>query len=277
MWIHIRWPLQSFVLLGFLFAVTVGRISWSADLAKGFIAWLLLCAGITVFNSYYDKDDKPVAGLPDPPPAARSMIISASAFKLLGLWIALSLNKLFLVMYLIGAIISVLYSHKNFRLKANGYVAVAVNFLVGAITFVAAISLGAFSGEILGLGAAAAGSFLASVYLMMQVHQKQEDGSRGDISIMVRHGRRATLSAALVLMSLALAFSALAWLLADYSPVYLLLFACYFGAVFFFVFKWLKRREDPREDFRIMNQLTMRSSYAANLILATIYLLEVLR
>ena len=61
--IHIRWPLQSFTLLGFLFGMVVSRIDLSADLILGFISWFFLCSAIAVFNSYYDKDEKPVAGL----------------------------------------------------------------------------------------------------------------------------------------------------------------------------------------------------------------------
>lgn len=275
--IHIRWPIQSFTLLGFLFGMVVSRINLSADLILGFISWFLLCSAIGVFNSYYDKDEKPVAGLENPPAAAISMLIGAWLFKLSGFIIALFLNKMFLIIYIAGVVFSVLYSHERFRLKSNGYIAVILNFVVGAMTFLAASSFSLPSPAILFLDGATAGFFLEAIYLMMQVHQKEEDNNRKDISIMVLYGRKVTITSAIVLMIVAAILSLVSLVASDYQWFYIFALVVYFTIILFFSYIWLKKQEEPMQDFKIMNKLIMRLSYAANLILAVIYVFETLQ
>ncbi len=275
--IHIRWPLQSLTLLGFLFGIVVTRVAFSMELVFGFTSWFLLCAGITVFNSYYDKDGKPVAGLEKPPPTTTIMLAGAWLLKLSGFLISLFLNKTFLAMYGVGVVLSVVYSHKKIRLKSNGYRAVFVNFCIGAITFLAASSFSVPSQEILFYGSIAAGFFLSAMYLMMQVHQKEEDATREDISIMILHGRQATIIAAIITLIGAALFSLLSFAESGYHWVYYLILAIYFIIIIFLNCIWLKKKEDAIADFKIMNTLTLRASYVANVILAVIYILETVR
>ena len=273
--IHIRWPLQSFTLLGFLFGTAVSRANFSVDLVLGFISWFFLCAGIAVFNSYYDKDVCPVAGLEHPPATTFSMLVGAWFLKLFGLIIALFLNKIFLLTYIMGVILSVLYSHEKFRFKSNGYVAVLLNFIVGAMTFIVASSFSSVNATILFLGSITAGIFLAAIYLMMQVHQKEEDKTRQDISIMVLYGRKITLTSAICLMTIAAVLSTITFVLSGLHWFYILILVIYFGIILFVSYLWLNRQEEPISDFKIMNKLTMWLSYIANLILAVIYIFEI--
>jgi len=242
----------------------------------GFISWFFLCSAIAVFNSYYDKDTKPVAGLENPPVATSSLLVGALLLKLFGLIIALFLNKLFLLMYIIGILISVLYSHKNFRFKSNGYVAVLINFIVGTITFIAASSFVHLNTQLLLLGSITAGIFLAAIYLMMQIHQKEEDIERQDISIMVSHGRKTTLISAIILMFMASILSSITLKFSGVSWFYISIIIIYFFVILFSSYKWLKNQENPTSDFKIMNKLTMRLSYSANLILLIIYIFDVI-
>lgn len=273
--IHIRWPLQSFTLLGFLFGMVVSRIDLSTDLILGFISWFFLCSAIAVFNSYYDKDEKPVAGLENPPTAAISMLIGAWLLKLSGFIIALFLSKMFLTIYIAGVVLSVLYSHEKFRLKSNGYIAVFLNFVVGVMTFLAAASFSLPSTAILFFGSVTAGSFLAAIYLMMQVHQKVEDKDRKDISIMVLYGRKVTITFAIFLMIVAATLSLVSLTMSNYQWFYIVILIVYFATILLFSYMWLKKQENQTSDFKIMNKLTMRLSYAANLILVAIYIFEI--
>jgi len=272
--IHIRWPIQSFTLLGFLFGMVISRVNFSIELILGFISWLSLCSAIGVFNSYYDKDEKPVAGLENPPPAAVSMLIGAWLLKLFGFVIALFLNKIFLVIYVAGVVLSVLYSHEKFRFKSNGYVAVFINFIAGAMTFLAASSFSLPRPAILILGGATAGFFLAAIYLMMQVHQKEEDKGRKDISIMVLYGRKITIISAIALIAIAAILALTSFVIAGYQWFYILILIAYFMIVLFFSYVWLKKQEDSMLDFKIMNKLILQLSYAANIILAVIYIFD---
>jgi 4-hydroxybenzoate polyprenyltransferase len=253
----------------------VSRIDPSVNLVLGFASWFFLCSAIAVFNSYYDKDEKPVAGLENPPTAAFSMLIGAWLMKLSGFIIALLLNKMFLMIYIAGVVLSVLYSHEKFRLKSNGYIAVFLNFVVGAMTFLAAASFSLPSTAILFFGSVTAGSFLAAIYLMMQVHQKVEDKDRKDISIMVLHGRKVTITFAIFLMIVATTLSLVSLTMSNYQWFYIVMLIVYFATILLFSYMWLKKQENPTSDFKIMNKLTMRLSYAANLILIVIYIFEI--
>lgn len=273
--LHIRWRLQSFTLLGFLFGAVVSRANFSVNLVFGFISWLFLCSGISVFNSYYDKDKGPVAGLESPPAATSSLLVGAWILKSVGFIIALFFRGLFLKLYVVGVILSVLYSHKDFRFKSNGYVAVLINFIIGVVTFLAVSSFSSPSASILWFGGITSGVFLAAVYLMMQIHQKSEDALRQDISIMVLYGRKTTLVSAICLMGIAAILSFVTFVLSGFGWLYILVLAIYFAVVLFFSFVWLSKQEESISDFRIMNVLTMRLSYFANLILAIIYVVDV--
>lgn len=274
--IHIRWPLQSFTVLGFLFAITISRTNLSIDLAMGFFSWFLLCAGITVFNSYYDKDTGPVAGLINPPSTSFSMLVGAWTLKLSGLFIALFLNEVFLITYVTGIILSVLYSHEKFRLKSNGYIAVLFNFIIGAMAFCVGASFSPIHWRTLSYGAIGAGMFLAAIYLMMQVHQKEQDMFRKDFSIMVIHGRRVTLISSILIMLFAAIFCLASFVSAGYQSAYIVGICAYFLAIFVSSYLWFKRRATSTSDFKIMNRLTTRISYAANIIIILIYFFEVL-
>jgi len=274
--VHIRWPLQSFTLLGFLFGMVASRVQPSFDLLLGFISWFLLCAGIVVLNSYYDKDVSPVAGLERPPKTNISMLFGAWIFKIIGFIIALYLNEIFLFSYISGVILSVLYSHKSFRLKSYGIIAVLFNFIVGATTFLVVTSFTTTNTAIIYLGSITSGIFLAAIYLMMQIHQKDDDETRNDISIMVQFGKKITLITTISLMIIAAIFSIVTLSLASLSWLYIPVSAIYFFTIIILSQAWMRKNGDSISDFKIMNRLTLRLSYAANLILGLIYIFDIL-
>ena len=273
---HIRWPLQSFTLLGFLFGMVASRVQPSFDLLLGFISWFLLCAGIVVLNSYYDKDVSPVAGLERPPKTNISMLFGAWIFKIIGFIIALYLNEIFLFSYISGVILSVLYSHKSFRLKSYGIIAVLFNFIVGATTFLVVTSFTTTNTAIIYLGSITSGIFLAAIYLMMQIHQKDDDETRNDISIMVQFGKKITLITTISLMIIAAIFSIVTLSLASLSWLYIPVSAIYFFTIIILSQAWMRKNGDSISDFKIMNRLTLSLSYAANLILGLIYIFDIL-
>lgn len=230
---------------------------------------------MTVFNSYYDKDEGPVAGLQHPPTVTHSMLIGAWLLKLLGFTIALFLGKMFLGLYIVGVVLSILYSHKSFRLKSNGFVAVLLNFIVGSMTFLAASIFSSPGSAILLLGSATAGLFTAAMCLMMQVHQESEDKRRQDTSIALLYGRRMALFSAIILIIIAGVFALTVLALSGLHWIYTATVALYVVFVLFASYAWIKKQGNPASDFKIMNTLTMHLSYAGNLILVVTYILNI--
>ncbi len=275
--IHMRWRLQSFVLLGFLFGLTVGHVEFSLLVVGGCVAWFFLCSGIAVYNSYYDKDKGAVAGLPRPPATTPAMLVGAWVLKLAGLVMTALLPPLFLIVYAVTVLLSVLYSHKKFRFKANGYVAVVFNFILGVMTFLVATSFVHPTAAIFFLGGITAGLFLASIYLMTQIHQREEDRSRGDISITVLYGERVTLGSAAILMSVA-GILLFATFIVSGQPWYALaILGAYFLAVILFCYLWLQKSGRSLSNFTTMNNLVLRSSYAGNALFIIIYIFNTVR
>lgn len=275
--IHMRWPLQSFTLLGFLFGMIVGRVNLSLHVIAGFIAWFFLCTGIAVFNSYYDKDKSPVAGLGNPPATTHAMLVGAWLLKFIGLVIAIFLHRLFLVIYLVGVILSVVYSHEKFRFKSSGYIAVIFNFFLGVMTFIVADSFVHTKAFIVFLGSMTAGFFLASIYLMTQIHQRKEDEARGDLSIAVLYGKKIALSGVIILMLIAAILFSITFIVSNQSWFSLVILAMYFAMIVYFSYVWLQKHEQSWSDFTTMNKLVLRSSYGANIILIIMYILEIAR
>lgn len=268
--IHIRFPLQAYTLLGFLFGLLIGKINFSYIILLAFLSWFLLCAGITIFNSYYDKDKNPVAGLKKPPKTSKSMLYGSLTMQLSGLIISSLINLVFTFLYILTFVLTFLYSHKNFRLKSNGFIALFINFFVGLSTFSATASL---NGNLISksniFGAIGSGLFLVSVYLMMQVHQIVEDKRRGDFSIAVKFGRRTTI----ILATLFLIISGLSITTSFYFSYFpswiLILTLIYFISVLFMLQLWVK---ETNNDFKTMTKITNYLSYMGNIILLILYL-----
>ena len=156
-----------------------------------------LYGGATAFNSFYDQDRGPIGFWKRPRPATTAVRDLALALQVLCVvlllrW-GLPVAGIALVMLLMGAA----YSHPLTRWKASpwgGIAAVALGQGAGALLlgFYATGGSGLPRGDILllALGAALA---TAGLYPVTQIYQIDEDRSRGDVTLPVRYGWRATL------------------------------------------------------------------------------------
>jgi len=264
---HIRPMIQIYTLLGFLFAAVVIPVDPSTLLIP-LISWLLLSMGITVFNSYYDEDKDPVAGLKNPPPVNKSMFWASVLYYVLGFIIAITINLTFVYFYTLCAVMTILYSHKKVRLKSDGNIALTVNFLVGVLTFAAVTSFNQSADlYLMVLGMFTCGSFLAGIYAMMQVHQVREDLERNDISFAAKHGRRATILLSIAL-SLVASILALYLLLMSISKLlFSLMLAIAFFSIFFLVIWSYKKDDTSVTDFRMMTRITNFITISSTIVL----------
>jgi len=273
--IHIRWPLQSYALFGFLFTILVLNLEISEKIVFGFISWSLLWIGATLFDSYYDKDDKPVAGLPKPPKISKSLLYGAWLFKIIGFIFALQVNNIFQGIYIMGALASIGYSHKNFRLKSSGYFSLFANFCTGVATFVAFSSFLFPHPKTFFLGITTIGFFQASTYLIMQIHQVREDKIREDKSIAVVFGKKKALSLATMFLAISGIFGILTFFEANLPKSFIIISGLYFLILIGLILRWRSKKQNPKEDFKTMNKLTIYSSYIANTVLLITYIFRI--
>ncbi|MEK6895120.1 MAG: UbiA family prenyltransferase [Nanoarchaeota archaeon] len=272
--IHIRWSLQTYTLLGFLFGLIIAKVVFGINVLFALLSIFLLWSGVTLFNSYYDKDDKPVAGLKNPPKVNKSLFYGSIIFKLLALILALFINKIFLALTIITIILSFLYSHRFFRFKSNGFVALFFNFIAGFLTFLSASSLSNLSllkYNIL-LGSFSSGFFLMSIYLMMQVHQIKDDKERGDISYALMFGRNRALITSILFLILAGLFGLTSLYLSSLLFQLFILVAYMIIGLLLVIF-WIRDKNSKRE-FDSMSKVTNYFSFVGTFILLILYIIQ---
>jgi 4-hydroxybenzoate polyprenyltransferase len=188
-WLHLRIPFSFFLLPIFIFSLSVSpnisgsRIGWVF-----FILHFLLYPASNGYNSYFDKDEKSIGGLRNPPPVNSGLYYLALLFDLLAIVIGfLKVNLTFAVMLLIYGLVSKAYSHPSIRLKKyaiTGWVITGV--FQGVFTFLMCyIGVNDFSIENIWKPQLLFAGFLTSLmlwanYPLTQVYQHEEDAKRGD-------------------------------------------------------------------------------------------------
>ncbi|HTP33424.1 MAG TPA: UbiA family prenyltransferase [Candidatus Acidoferrales bacterium] len=270
--IHARWPIQSYVVAGFLLGLLLALVPLSTTTIWAFFSWLLLCIGLTIFNSYYDKDEEPVGGMVHPPKVTEGLFWGSLITQMIALAIAVFISRTFFLLALFMYVVFFLYSHRMFRFKSNGYAAVFLNGLLGATTILAASSLGGDLSrpEIL-CGAATAFFFKNSVYIMMQVHQIEEDTLRGDRSIAVMYGRRKTLLASLVMILISGVFATSALYILSQGYLLPILMCGYFLSIAALYVLWMSRDGNKQKDTVRMNRMVYYTGYVGSVVFSVSY------
>jgi 1,4-dihydroxy-2-naphthoate octaprenyltransferase len=213
-WLHLRIPFSFFLMPVYIFALgispnfTESRLLWSF-----IIIHLFLYPASNGFNSYFDKDEKSIGGLKNPPPVNKGLYYLSLLFD--GVAIVLGFIKvsmLFAVMLLVYGLVSKAYSHPSIRLKKfpiGGWLTVGVfqGFFTFLMCYVGINDFGienVMNARIL-IPATLSSIILLGTYPMTQVYQHEEDAKRGDRTISLMLGIRGTFIFVLIIFTLAAA------------------------------------------------------------------------
>jgi len=213
-WLHLRIPFSFFLMPVYIFALgispnfTESRLLWSFV-----IIHLFLYPASNGFNSYFDKDEKSIGGLKNPPPVNKGLYYLSLLFD--GVAIVLGLIKirlLFAVMLLIYGLVSKAYSHPSVRLKkfpVGGWLTVGLfqGFFTFLMCYVGINDFGIenlMNARIL-IPASLSSIILLGTYPMTQIYQHEEDAKRGDRTISLMMGIRGTFLFVLIIFTLAAA------------------------------------------------------------------------
>ena len=189
--LHLRIPFFFFLLPVFLFACAVANeVNWLNFWLTFLILHFLVYPASNGFNSYFDKDEKSIGGLKNPPPVTTQLYWTALLFDLIGMTIGLLVSLEFVVMIFIYGLVSKAYSHPNIRLKKYPIVGwLAAGLFQGYFTYLlcytALVEISVFetsSWQIHFPGILSSALLLGS-YPMTQVYQHEEDEMRGDLTI----------------------------------------------------------------------------------------------
>ena len=212
--LHMRpaeWPIMAgHTLVGYVLAVGfsgVVRGAWWWQTLGGLAIWVIFLNGGTLaINSVFDKDEGDIGYLNAPPPLPRHLLAFSVALLAGGQLLAFALPPAFRVAYAICFLLSILYSVPPFRFKAVAGVDWVINMWgFGTLTPFAAW---AATGRPLDAGHALVllgfCPLFAGLYPLTQLYQMEEDRRRGDRTLALLLGLRASLGVAIGCAALAI-------------------------------------------------------------------------
>jgi 4-hydroxybenzoate polyprenyltransferase len=159
------------------------------DLLAVLGAWTLLHIGTMWRNAARDRDEGPVLfGVAAPPPAGLAR--AADLALLLAVGVALLAPPVATVSLAVCAALAVLYSHPRTAWKAHPVLGPAVNVIgYGLLTPLAGWAAAAVAPTPrLPLVLVCTAAAMAALTFVAQVFQGEEDGARGDRTLVVTHG-----------------------------------------------------------------------------------------
>src|SRR6187431_2412163 len=118
-WLHLGIPFSYFLLPVFLFSLSV-----SPNITEKTLLWTFLIVHIFLYpasngyNSYFDKDEKSIGGLKNPPPVNKGLYFLSLLFDVIAIALAfVKIGWAFAVMVFVYGLASKVYSHPSTRLK----------------------------------------------------------------------------------------------------------------------------------------------------------------
>jgi hypothetical protein len=244
--LHLRIPFSYFLLPVYLFAVGVSPNFTEDSLLWTFvIIHLLLYPASNGYNSYFDKDEKSIGGLKNPPPVNRGLYYTSLIFDALAFLLAyLKVSLLFALMIFIYGLISKAYSHPAIRLKKYPIIGwITVGLFQGFFTFIMSyVGVNHFEfGQLMQakvlLPAALTSVMLLGNYPMTQVYQHEEDAKHGDKTLSMMLGVRGTFLFVQVVFALA-SIGFIIYFNNYFSSVYSTAFVCALAPVIMFFMFW---------------------------------------
>lgn len=199
-WRHLRIPFSFYLMPVFFFALGLSPNLNGDRLLIVFVSLhLFLYPSSNGYNSYFDKDEKSIGGLRNPPKVTKGLYYLSLIFFMISLILGLKINFQFSSMLLVYSLVSMAYSHPSIRLKKYPYISwVVAGFFQGCFTFgLAYAGLSDFGWEVFAKSHVLIPGLLTSLmlwgsYPLTQVYQHEEDAKRGDITLSLKLGKKGT-------------------------------------------------------------------------------------
>ena len=193
--LHLRIPFSFFLMPVFVFAWAI-----KPDVEISNLLWVFVTLHVFLYpasngyNSYFDKDEKSIGGLKNPPSVTKDLYWAALIFDLVAILIGFIIRWEFALMLFIYGLVSKAYSHPAIRLKKHAFTSWFIaGFFQGAFTFVTAyiglqnVSFSELSWDVF-TPALLSSALLWGSYPMTQIYQHEEDAKRGDKTLSYRLG-----------------------------------------------------------------------------------------
>ena len=200
-WLHLRIHFSYFLLPVFLFSLAISpNITENSILWTFIIVHFFLYPASNGYNSYFDKDEKSIGGLKNPPPVKKGLYYLSLLFDVIAVVLGfLLINPPFAFMLLIYGLVSKAYSHPAIRLKklpVTGWL--VAGLFQGLFTFIMCyIGINKYSFENVYKFNVLIPGILSTLmlwanYPMTQIYQHEEDEKHGDMTLSRKLGIRGT-------------------------------------------------------------------------------------
>jgi 1,4-dihydroxy-2-naphthoate octaprenyltransferase len=280
--LHLRIPFSFFLMPVYLFALCISpNIDGKSILWSFFIIHLLLYPASNGYNSYFDKDEKSIGGLKNPPPVKKELYYVSVLFDMAAIVLGLLMvSKEFAVMLFIYGVISKAYSHPLIRLKKYAVAGwLTVVLFQGLFTFAMCYAgINKFGFENLVQVKVLFPGFLTSLmlfatYPMTQVYQHEEDVKRGDITMSVKLGTRGTFYFAMAFFAVAAA-GFIYFFITTFSAFYAVVFIGMQSPVVIYFLSWFASvMKDPsKADHKSTMRLNFISALCLNAFFVFLFL-----
>lgn len=281
-WLHLRIHFSFFLLPIFLFSLSISpnfngqRIFWVF-----FILHFLLYPASNGYNSYFDKDEKSIGGLKNPPPVTPGLYFLALALDVFAIVLGyIKINTTFAIMLLIYGLVSKAYSHPLIRLKKYAWTSwIITGLFQGAFTVAMCYAgLNDFDFYNLRTPAVVIPGMLASLmlwanYPITQVYQHEEDVKRGDYTLSAKLGITGTFKFAAAVFLIAITSFAL-YFRSSFGTKYAGVFLMALIPVLLYFLYWflLVRRESHKADYSHTMLLNLISGVCLNTYFCYLFL-----
>lgn len=281
-WLHLRIPFSYFLLPVFLFSLAISpNVSEKPLLWTFIIIHILLYPASNGYNSYFDKDEKSIGGLKNPPPVNKGLYYLALLFDTVAIILGyFEINLTFALMLLIYGLVSKAYSHPGIRLKKfpiTGWL--VAGLFQGLFTFVMCyIGINKFSLENIWKSSVLIPGILCSVmlwanYPMTQIYQHEEDGKRGDETFSRMLGIRGTFYFVAAVFGIA-TLGFVLYFNTFFSTKYSLIFVTALFPVVLYFFYWFSKayKDETKADYKHTMWLNFISATCLNIFFIYLFL-----
>jgi len=281
-WLHLRIPFSYFLLPVFLFSLSVSpnfnaaRLFWVF-----FIVHFLLYPASNGYNSYFDKDEKSIGGLKNPPPVNKGLYYLSLIFDAVAIVLGyLTISFLFAAMLFIYGLVSKAYSHPSIRLKKYAIASwVITGLFQGLFTFcMCYVGLNKFPLTQVWKDSVLIPGMLTTLmlwanYPMTQVYQHEEDARRGDRTFSLMLGIKGTfyfVGGVFGIVTLGFVWYFHSYFETKYSIIFLV---ALFPVVVYFLF-WFGQilRDESKADHRHTMLLNFISATCLNIFFIYLFL-----
>lgn len=281
-WLHLRIPFSYFLLPVFLFSLSVSpNFNQSSLFWTFFIIHFLLYPASNGYNSYFDKDEKSIGGLKNPPPVNKGLYYLSLFFDLAAIVLGyLKISLTFAFLLFIYGLVSKAYSHPDVRLKKYAVTSwLITGVFQGLFTFIMCyIGLNKFTLEQVWKAQVLIPGILTSImlwanYPMTQIYQHEEDAKRGDNTLSLLLGIRGTFY--FVASFFMIITAGFVWYFRTYYTVrYDIIFIAALSPVIFFFSYWFMQvyKDETKADHKHTMWLNFISATCLNAFFIFLFL-----